>query len=299
MSHVVSATNLNLRSEPKINLANRIATLPQGHPVDKLADGPEGWWKVKTTLNGAALVGFAAHQFLTEQGAGAPPPAAGISAVHLRENRPDVKRSGTSGRAFPLGESGAPHRDGTSPQERVQQLHEIVEYLDVEQNARYRAATGETYCNIYAYDFCYLAGVYLPRVWWTSRALTDLAAGRAVSVRYGDTVRELNANALYDWLEDFGTDFGWRRLVQVEDLQQAANVGAVAVICAQRKELNRSGHICVVVPERPPQTAKRTGASVHLPLQSQAGARNFCYSCGTSRWWAGAQFRGFSFWVHD
>jgi hypothetical protein len=58
----------------------------------------------------------------------------------------------------------------------------------------------------------------------------------------------------------------------------------------------------LVVPERPPAEAKRSEGSegsVHLPLQSQAGSRNFCYSCGTSRWWTRDQFRAFGFWVHD
>jgi hypothetical protein len=299
MSHVVSASSLNLRSDPTIKATNRIATLPQGHRVDKVADGPEGWWKVRTTLNGVELPGFAAHRFLAPLDSAGAPVLSGVAGVHLREHRPDVTRTATSGRAFPLGEADAPRRDAASQTERVNQLHEIIGYLNVEESARYRAGSGETYCNIYAYDYCYLAGVYLPRVWWTPRAFSDLTAGREVRVLYGETVRELNANALHDWLIDFGSDFGWQRVSSVEDLQRAANGGGVAIICAQRKELNRSGHICVVVPERPPDAAKRTGESVRLPLQSQAGTRNFCYSCGTSAWWSGDQFRAFGFWVHN
>jgi hypothetical protein len=137
-------------------------------------------------------------------------------------------------------------------------------------------------------------------VWWTPNALHDLREGRVVAVKYDDTVRELNANALYDWLRDFGENFGWRRVPDQDALQRIANGGGVGVICAQRTDLNRSGHICVVVPERPPDSAaKRADGNVQLPLQSQAGSRNFCYSCGTTRWWAGEQFRAFGFWVHD
>jgi hypothetical protein len=299
MSHAVSATNLNLRSEPRVAPATRIATLPQGHPVEKIGDGPEGWWHVRTTLNGADLQGFVAHRFLAHRADAVPSPARGIAEVHLREGRPDVTRASTSGRAFPLGEPRAPRRTAASPRKRVEQAHAIVEYLDVERSARYRAGSGQTYCNIYAYDYCYLAGVYLPRVWWTAPALADLAAGRPVAVRYDQTVREMNANGLHDWLGDFGHTFGWRRVGHADDLQDGANAGSVSVICAQRRDLNRSGHICLVVPERPPDEARRSGDSVLLPLQSQAGTRNFCYSCGTSRWWAADQFRAFSFWVHD
>jgi hypothetical protein len=32
-------------------------------------------------------------------------------------------------------------------------------------------------------------------------------SGRAVSPAYGTTVQELNANSLYNWLEEFGAEF--------------------------------------------------------------------------------------------
>jgi len=298
MAHIVSATSLNLRSEPKVLVSNRIAVLPHGHLVDKLADGPAGWWKVRTRLNGTTVDGFASSQHLAARTT-AVAPATGIRPVHLAEHRANVTRDTIAGRAFPLGEADAPRRDSTAPATRVQQLHAIVKYLDVERSVRYLRTPESTYCNIYACDYCYLAGVYLPRVWWTPRALTQLGAGAALAPKYGDTVRELNANALYEWLEDFGAEFGWHRTTELDDVQAAANAGGIGIICAQRKDLNRSGHICVVVPERPPSTARRAEGRVHLPLQSQAGASNFCYSCGTTRWWTGNQFRNFGFWVHD
>jgi hypothetical protein len=69
------------------------------------------------------------------------------------------------------------------------------------------------------------------------------------------------------------------------------------VICAQRVDLNAPGHICVVVPEiRPMSQGGRAAEFTFFPLQSQAGSRNFCYSCGTSQWWAGPRFRAFGFW---
>jgi hypothetical protein len=304
MAHVVSATSLNLRSAPRVAPNTRVATLPQGHRVDKVADAATGWWKVRTTLNGTALVGFVASQHLTDDADAAPAPSTApavpaVPAVHLQENRPDIKRSTTSGRAYPLGEPDRPQRSGPSAQDRVRQLNEIVRYLNVETHARYQKTTKTTFCNIYACDFCYLAGVYLPRVWWTPKALVDLAAGKAVAAKYGDTVRELNANALHDWFEDFGGQFGWRRATDLDEVQSAANAGGVGIIVAQRKELNQSGHIAVVVPEGATASARRTAARVHLPLQSQAGLKNSCYSCGTSRWWTGDQFRSFGLWIHD
>jgi len=300
MFHVVTAPSLNLRSEPRVVPTNRIATLPQGHRVEKLADAGPEWSKVQTTLSGAPLEGFAASRFLGTEASTQPAPAAtGVTAVHLPADRPDVTRTVTTGRAFPLGEANRPQRDGQTADARVRQLHEIIEYLDVETHARYQKTPGATYCNIYAYDFCYLAGAYVPRVWWTSRALVDLAGGRSVQVKYDDTVRELNANGLHDWFADFGGQFGWRRAADLDQVQQAANAGGIGVIVAQRTDLGRSGHIVIVVPETESASAKRVEDRVHLPLQSQAGTTNSCCSCGTSRWWAGQQFRSFGLWAHE
>jgi hypothetical protein len=299
MPHEVIAPSLNLRSAPRVVPTNRIATLPQGHRVEKLADAEPDWWRVRTTLGGATLEGFAASRFLADEAAAPPAAGTGVTAVHLAANRPDVTRTVTTGRAFPLGEADRPQRDGQSPDVRVRQLHQIIDYLDVETHARYQKTPGATYCNIYAYDFCCLAGAYLPRVWWTSRALVDLAEGKSVAVKYDDTVRELNANALHDWFADFGGQFGWRRRADLDQLQDVANAGGLGVIVAQRTDLGRSGHIVIVVPEIETASAKRVDDRVHLPLQSQAGATNSRCACGTSRWWAGQQFRSFGLWAHE
>jgi hypothetical protein len=107
----------------------------------------------------------------------------------------------------------------------------------------------------------------------------------------------MNANALHDWLEDHGTDFGWVRRFDLNALQEAVNEGDVGVICAQRKDLNRPGHISVVVPETKDHVAFRRGGDVLRPLQSQAGSRNAKYATGTYSWWLGEQFDKFGFWT--
>jgi hypothetical protein len=253
---------------------------------------------VSTNLNGATLIGFVSSAYLASPEDFVEAPGRNrIAEVHLQENRRNVTRSSTTGRAFPLGEPNRPRRGGGGPYERRAELVSIANYFDVENSARYRPG-GSTFCNIYAYDYCYLSGVYLPRVWWIHQAIAKLSQGRSVPVRYGETVAELNANALYDWLREFGNAFGWPRVADLNAVQDGANSRGVCVICAQRTDPNRSGHICVVVPEVPPQAALRRDGSVSLPLQSQAGARNFCFSCGTKTWWTGSQFRTFGLWVH-
>jgi hypothetical protein len=212
-----------------------------------------------------------------------------IPEVHLKATG---RRDSTAGRANPLGERFQPSRAAG--------LGTIVRYLKVESSARYARTPETTFCNVYAYDYCTLAGVYLPRVWWTGKALDSFAAGADVAVKYGETVAEVNANSLYEWLREFGQQFGWRAVESADELQRGANAGKVAVICARRAERSKSGHIAVVVPESaPPCVAHREGTQVRLPLQSQAGATNFCFSCGKNEWWAGAQFDANGFWLHD
>lgn len=299
--HRVAATELNLRSEPRSDRpGNRLAVLPQGHLVEKLApSATPGWWRVRTTVNGAALEGFVSAQHLVPAATPAPGPATtSVAAVHLAEGRADVRRDRDSGRAFPIGEPGRPPQlSGNDPQRRVGLLA-IIDWLDVERGARWTAARGQTFCNIYAYDVCYLAGVYLPRVWWKPAALAALAQGRPVVPVYGETVHELNVNAICEWLEDTGDRFGWQRTFDPRVLQDAANAGRLAVIVAQRADLNRSGHIQIVAPEHGAFAAQRIGADVSLPLQSQAGSRNFRYGfLGTTRWWTGSQFRKHGLWI--
>jgi hypothetical protein len=298
--HRVATSSLNLRSEPVVRPGNRLAVLPEGQLVTKLAEAETaGWWRVGTTLAGSAVEGFvAARHLLPVDAAPGPAPARAIAAVHLAENRPDVRRDRDGGRAFPIGEPGRPPAPAGRDAQRRAGLLAIVDWLDVESGARWRPGAGLTFCNIYAYDVCYLAGVYLPRVWWTGRAVAELAQGRPVVPALGATIHELNANALCDWLEDFGPQFGWQRVFALDPLQEAADAGRLALIVAQRVDLNRSGHIQIVAPEHDAFAARRSDVGVTLPLQSQAGARNFRYGfLGTTRWWTGSQFRTHGLWV--
>jgi len=294
--HTVTATQLNLRSTPGVAPGNLITSLPNGQEVEDLDRTPAPWWKIRTIFHGAALEGFVHSGHLRPAGTAPPAPtAAVITDVHLGENA-GAKPSSAGARAFAIGDPAAPRREAA---DLAGSLGRIITYLDVERGARYQPTVTSTFCNIYAYDYCYLAGVYLPRVWWTNSALVQLARGTAVAVRYGDTVHELNANSLFSWLVDMGSQFGWRRIFDLDEMQAHANAGGVGVICAQRTELNRSGHIVAVVPETAAQSAARTGGRVVRPLQSQAGRQNFRYTNGPRAWWQGAEFREFGFFVAD
>ena len=312
-THTVSASRLNLRSRPKVTAATRIGALAQGTPVTRLGDGgAPGWSRVRTRLNGQVVEGVVASKHLAPIPAAAPPPpppptpapatpaAPALPAAHLRENRRDITRARDGGRAYPLGEAGMPRRTGSTDAAKVRALNAIVDWLDSENAAhqRYRPRPGTTYCNIYAHDYCYLAGAYLPRVWWTASALAAIRAGRDVEPRYAETVRELNANMLLDWLEEFGPAFGWVRAMQLDVLQAGANRGEVCVLVAQRADLNRSGHVVAVVPESEGLVAARSAGAVARPVESQAGTRNHRRVVKPSLWWAASRFQAFGMWRH-
>ncbi len=78
-----------------------------------------------------------------------------------------------------------------------------MDWLDASHSARYQRDQA-TYCNVYAADFCYLAGAYLPRVWWTASALMRIAQGEMPPAIYDSTIREMRADDLHAWLIDSG-----------------------------------------------------------------------------------------------
>ena len=294
----------NLRLQPLLVPRTILARLRQGQRVEEVSatpPPPAGWRRVRADLQGTPVEGYV-KAFLLKKAVSPPVPLLPLVLPKIPEARlrsPDPVRrnqSGDGARVYDLTEPNQPSRPGPTRAARAQQLGTILAYLHVSQSARYAAGRGKTCCNIYAHDYAHLAGTYVPRVWWTRKALVALAAGQPVHPAYGTTVQELNANSLYNWFEEFGTDFGWRRSVDLTEVQNAANTGQVCIISGQRKDLNTAGHICAVVPETAQHRATRQGERVTLPLMSQAGARNFEY--GGRVWWTGAQFGRFGFWIH-
>ncbi|MFQ6572714.1 hypothetical protein [Pseudomonas sp. UM16] len=305
---------LRVRSEPNISdppQANVIGHLPDGHPVRAVTKKAQGGFReVETSLAGALLHGFVSQKFLlaTTDVQDVPivtpatsPPSTGVVAVSMPRKPGRVTRRVEAAGAHSLNEPNQPTRQGTSADELRAQLAAIIKWLAVDNpsHKRYQPHSGLTFCNIYCHDYCHLAGVYLPRVWWTSKAAIALAKGKQVDALIGDTIFEVRANDLFRWLRDFGPDFGWRQTGTLSKLQQAANQGGIGLIVARRKEEGKSGHIVAVVAETPEFSAIRDSAGdVTSPLQSQAGATNVRYGTGRKNWWNGEQFAESAFWVH-
>src|ERR1051326_5887433 len=312
----VRESTLCLRSEPKIDnrdpRANVIAQLPAGQMVVRIS-GKEGdeFFEVETSLNGAHFRGFAAAEYLRPVkvpkaipvvAPSATPPAGGIVAFYMPRKTGTITRRVDPASPFSLNEPDQPQRNAESAAERCAQLAAIVDWLAVDNpaNKRYQpTGGGTTFCNIYAHDYCFLANVYLPRVWWTPGAIEQLAKGEPVEPLYEKTIDEQRANDLFRWLRDFGPRFGWRQTGTLTKLQEAADLGGIGIIVAQRKIDGKSGHIVAVVPEIGDQKAKRDrNGSVIGPLQSQAGTTNFRYRATANAWWKGDQFSDSGFWIH-
>jgi len=311
----VRESPLRLRSEPRVDRtkpnANVIARLPDGHLV-RLVSGTLGdtFVEVETSLNGAHFRGFSSSQFL-KPAAGAADiplvtpattlPTTGVVAVFAPRRAAVVTRRTAPASAHSLNEPNLPARHGPTPDALRAELGAIIDYLAVDKtaHARYQPGNGRTFCNIYAHDYCHLAGAYLPRVWWTPDAIERLARGETVEPRLGATIDEQRANDLFRWLRAFGPRFGWRQTGTPTKLQTEANVGAIGLIVARRTDDGKSGHITIVVPETPDAEARRDNSGeVIAPLQSQAGATNLRRATGSLNWWKKEQFADSAFWIH-
>lgn len=62
---IVTAISLNMRSQPKVVSSNRIAVLPNGHPVEQVHKEQAPWWLVDTVLHGVAIAGYV-HAYHTD-----------------------------------------------------------------------------------------------------------------------------------------------------------------------------------------------------------------------------------------
>jgi hypothetical protein len=80
----------------------------------------------------------------------------------------------------PMSDSTIPFRDLTDAASKKESIHQLIEKLDVETSLRYQRTVEDTYCNVYSYDFCYFAKVYLPTVWWTAESLEKIVSGQDV-----------------------------------------------------------------------------------------------------------------------
>jgi len=302
MKYIVIATTLHLRNGPSLNYT-AIGTLVNGQTVEFRNNRNADWWLVAITINGENLVGYVASRYLKPQ-TDTPQTVNPNNVIPVNyPTTPSSNLNSVNARFAPLSETDLPKRNISATATVATKnaaIETAINYLNVEKSLRYQPTPQSTYCNIYAYDLCYLAQAYLPRVWWTSKTLMDFAKTPNCNPTplYGKNVLELNANALYDWLDEWGSDFGWTRTYDLNDMQQKVNEGRIGVISAKRKDISRSGHITCVVPESSGFSALRNGSALTAPLQSQAGVKNKKHFA--DNWWVrlAQEFSEVGFWHH-
>ncbi len=155
----------------------------------------------------------------------------------------------------------------------------VVDTLNVEGSTRYqKTASGMTFCDAYAYDVITALGGYLPRVWWTPRALVRIREGAQVVTPEvfeaangrqrqgmitpipGQTVGTTGANRVNQWLREDGPAYGWTPIEaatpneKAQAAQMAANegklvIGSAAGVRRRRSPVPGAGHISVVLAE--------------------------------------------------
>lgn len=291
---VTNTDAVNFRStENYPSTTNIIGQLYAGHECTSL-DESGTWWRVKTEIENVPYEGFIHSHYLTHEmhviGV-----VNGVPEAHLSHDKAHITLNGGS-RAHPIGDPNRVLRDMTDQASKVASIHDIIDYLDVENSSRY-SRPRHTFCNVYAHDFCYLCGVFLPRVWWNGSSLISLVNGNNVEPRYNDTVEEIMANEIFHWLRDFGPTFGWIRVFSAEDVQDAVNRGKIGVIVANTKNHGRSGHIAVAVPQTATHTPVKTEGRVTTPVMSQSGLTNKKYF--SYKWWTSTKYSFFGYWIHE
>lgn len=193
--------------------------------------------------------------------------------------------------SYPLISDGFTKRDPyASKEEKVKQIGKIISELDLVNSVRFRKTSSGTTCNIYAHDFCYLTGVYFPRIWWALEGetyqtidtkITSESRQRTIqsTLESGYFYRNVDfrsvvgfrANHLYDWLVKRSPLFGWETVYageqgslnrdqlnsHFEALQDAANQGKIVVVAVKNRNTDGSGHIGMIAPETDQLKARR------------------------------------------
>jgi hypothetical protein len=229
-----------------------------------------------------------------------PTPDRQIKPAHLLTD-PESRLDSMMAKPHPISDTDVPYRDLTNAETKRASIEQIIEKLDVKHNLRYQRTVDDTYCNVYAYDFCYFEHVYLPTVWWTAESPEKILAGDEVIPVFDQTVARIYSSAIHDWLIEWGPSFGWKQMTDLDEIQHKVNEnGGVGIICAKRKIKGLSGHIVPIVPETAAKKAYRENGVVIYPLQSQAGKLNYNYFAKARKdWWNHERYSSHVFFYHD
>lgn len=119
----------------------------------------------------------------------------------------------------------------------VGKLRKVIDELDVEHAARYKADALRSWCNIFVTDV--LTAMDLPPTHWVNE--------KGDPAREGKDNIELNANGMAKWFEEHGGRFGWISADRQSAVDAAAR-GHVVVVSYQNPT-GHSGHVAILLPE--------------------------------------------------
>ena len=163
----------------------------------------------------------------------------------------------------------------------------VINQFNVNTNSRYAATSKSTYCNIFAWDVMSAMKVQLPHWIYNSGKNRGKPAEP-----FASGAHELNANATYNWLNNYGAAYGWKK-VSAADAQKRANSGYPTVVI-WKNPTGASGHVAVVRPE-----GNGYGySSSNGPVTAQAGAQNKNYLNVKSGFGA-SRMSSVVYWTHN
>lgn len=143
----------------------------------------------------------------------------------------------------------------------------VIDQFDVENNPRYmvnKNGNNDTYCNIFLWDVTLAMGAEIPHY-------VDRETGAPMSYPDVSGAKALNANAIYDWLKEKGSDYGWYQ-VSPEQAQEYANRG-MPVVTAFKNLSGGHGHVQVVCPSTDGEYDAERGVTI-----AQAGRLLYNYA---------------------
>lgn len=151
----------------------------------------------------------------------------------------------------------------------VRAYNDVINSFDVENRARYQQdPNGNTWCNVYVSDVTYAMGCEIPHYYNPQTGAPmqpDEPGGRYTS-----------AAGIRDWLNTFGTTYGWREC-DSSTAQSMANQGYPAMA------LDTTGaHVAMIAPQRE--------GDIGIQI-SQAGWKNFNHEIISYGWGSGYQLK--------
>lgn len=163
-------------------------------------------------------------------------------------------------------------------------LNTVIDQYYVATNTRYQRTTSSTYCNIFAADVMLAMGLEGDFSHWLKN--------NAPSNSNTKGAWEMNVNATYNWINNHGTKFGWKKIT-AQAAQERANAG-YPTIAIWKNTSGGSGHIAVIRPEGNGYVYSASKG----PVIAQAGASNFNYG-NVSTGFGKSKMPSIQYWTHE